>query len=229
MSERQVAVIGGGPGGLYAAALIGLTCPDHEVTVYEHNTDGQTFGFGVGLTASTLGGLDAADPVLAAAIRRTGHLGRGLDMRVGAGVVLDGGDNIAIGRASLLEILRQRALEAGARIENAHVEVSDLDADLVIAADGVRSATREKLAAEFAARVDLDDALYLWAGADFALDRATFLPGSHTARGVRRPRLPLRTEPEHVFGRDGRRDLATGRAPDHGRAYPGRLVGRREP
>ncbi|CAM5552588.1 FAD-binding domain-containing protein OS=Streptomyces antimycoticus OX=68175 GN=SANT12839_091400 PE=4 SV=1 [Streptomyces antimycoticus] len=87
----------------------------------------------------------------AAAIRRTGHLGRGLDMRVGAGVVLDGGDNIAIGRASLLEILRQRALEAGARIENAHVGVSDLDADLVIAADGVRSATREKLAAEFAA------------------------------------------------------------------------------
>ncbi|GAA0536144.1 MULTISPECIES: FAD-dependent monooxygenase [Streptomyces] len=183
MSERQVAVIGGGPGGLYAAALIGLTCPDHEVTVYEHNTDGQTFGFGVGLTASTLSSLDAADPVSAAAIRRTGHLGRGLDMRVGAGVVLDGGDNIAIGRASLLEILRQRALEAGARIENAHVEVSDLDADLVIAADGVRSATREKLAAEFAARVDLDDALYLWAGADFALDRATFLP-ARTPHGV---------------------------------------------
>ncbi|QJY46083.1 FAD-dependent monooxygenase [Pseudonocardia broussonetiae] len=183
MSERRVAVIGGGPGGLYAAALIGLACPDRQVTVYEHNADGQTFGFGVGLTASTLGSLDAADPVSAAAIRRAGHPGRGMDLRVGEGVVLDGADNIAIGRATLLSILRERALALGARIEDAHVEASDLDDALVIAADGVRSATREKLSAEFDARVEVDDALYLWAGADFALDRATFLP-ARTPDGV---------------------------------------------
>lgn len=176
MSERRVAVIGGGPGGLYAATLIRLAHPDWQVSVYEHNADGQTFGFGIGLTASTLRTLDEADAVSGGWIRSAGHPGTGLDLRVGDGVVLTGGENIAIGRAPLLELLRKRALEVGVRIGTTHVEASELDADLVVAADGVRSRTREKLAAEFGARIEVDDHLYLWAGTDFALDRTTFVP-----------------------------------------------------
>jgi 2-polyprenyl-6-methoxyphenol hydroxylase-like FAD-dependent oxidoreductase len=183
VDTRRVAVIGAGPGGLYAATLIRLARPDWDVTVYEHNADGETFGFGVGLTTSTLGSLEAADQVSAASIRQAGHPGDGFDMRVGDGVVIQGGDNIAIGRATLLQILSARAVKVGVTLQTAHVEATALDEDLIVAADGVRSATRDKLASGFGARVRLDDALYLWAGADFALDRATFVP-VRTADGV---------------------------------------------
>ncbi|WP_445521388.1 FAD-dependent monooxygenase [Streptomyces sp. NEAU-174] len=183
MDARGVAVIGGGPGGLYVARLIKLACPSWEVTVYEQNADGRTFGFGVGLTPSTLQSLDEADPDSAADIRRAGHAGHGMEMRVGAGVRLPGGGNIAIGRAVLLTILRTHAVRAGVRMVTAHVDLPDLEADLIVAADGVRSGVREKLAPEFRAQVELDDALYLWAATDFALDHATFAP-AHTPHGV---------------------------------------------
>ncbi len=183
MGARTVAVIGGGPGGLYAARLIRLACPDWSVTVHEHNDDGDTFGFGVGLTPDTLRSLSAADPATASAIRAAGHVTDGMEMRVGRGTRLQGRGNLAIGRAELLQILREHACAAGVELSIGHVETPDLDADLIIAADGVRSGTREKLVAEFGATVDLDDALYLWAGTDFAFDCATFAP-AFTDAGV---------------------------------------------
>lgn len=132
---------------------------------------------------STLRSLAAADPVSASAIKEVGDAGHGLTMRVGEGVTIEGRDNIAVGRAALLHTLRARALGVGVGIETAHVEAATLDEDLIVAADGVRSATRDKLATHFGARVELDDALYLWAGADFALDGTTFVP-AHTDAGV---------------------------------------------
>jgi anthraniloyl-CoA monooxygenase len=180
---RRVAVIGGGPGGLYAARLIKLARPGWDVTVHEHHADGQTFGFGVGLTLSTLHSLEAADPESAVDIRAVAHPGLGTEMRVGDGVVLEGRGNVAIGRAELLGILRRHAVAAGVRIDARHVDEPDPDADLVVAADGVRSGVREKRSAEFGARADVDDALYLWAGTDVALDHATFA-AAHTPHGV---------------------------------------------
>lgn len=53
--SRSVAIIGGGPAGLYAARLLKLADPNSEVVVHERNsTDAATFGFGVGLTESTM-------------------------------------------------------------------------------------------------------------------------------------------------------------------------------
>ena len=62
MRVRKVAVVGGGPGGLYAARLAKLADPACAVTVYEQGEPDTTFGFGVGLAAGTQRKLEAADP-----------------------------------------------------------------------------------------------------------------------------------------------------------------------
>ncbi|MGH3262460.1 MAG: FAD-dependent monooxygenase, partial [Trebonia sp.] len=43
----KIAIAGGGPGGLYLAALMKGLDPRHEVTVWERNAPDETFGFGV--------------------------------------------------------------------------------------------------------------------------------------------------------------------------------------
>ena len=43
----KIAVIGGGPGGLYFSVLAKQLDPAHEITVWERNAPDDTFGFGV--------------------------------------------------------------------------------------------------------------------------------------------------------------------------------------
>ena len=68
----RVAVVGGGPGGLFAATLIRQADPAHEVTVFERNRADDTFGFGVVFSDATLAGIHAADPVLRTALTEHG-------------------------------------------------------------------------------------------------------------------------------------------------------------
>ncbi|RZL74366.1 MAG: bifunctional salicylyl-CoA 5-hydroxylase/oxidoreductase, partial [Rhodococcus sp. (in: high G+C Gram-positive bacteria)] len=60
----KIAVIGGGPGGLYFAALAKQLDPRREVTVFERNAADMTFGFGVVFSDETLDGITAADPAI---------------------------------------------------------------------------------------------------------------------------------------------------------------------
>ena len=64
----NIACFGGGPAGLYFAISLKLRNPAHEITVFERNAPGDTFGWGVVLSDETLKNLAANDPVSAAAI-----------------------------------------------------------------------------------------------------------------------------------------------------------------
>ncbi len=179
MSARRVAVVGGGPGGLYAARLLRLADPDVEVVVHEQGLPETTFGFGVALGARTQRNLEAADPdslqdILAAARPHD------MSMRVGDRVArVPGGALVAIARTELLAVLGRHAEKAGAELRfGERVDPAELDADLVVVADGVSSATRTAGAAAFGARVDVGRGLYLWAGTDVALDEALFAPAT---------------------------------------------------
>ena len=50
----KIAIIGGGPAGLYSAILLKKQRPEAEVTVYERNRADDTFGFGVVFSDATL-------------------------------------------------------------------------------------------------------------------------------------------------------------------------------
>src|SRR5690348_17692266 len=173
MQVRRVGVLGGGPGGLYAARLLKLARTSCDVIVYEQGEPGTTFGFGVGLAAGTQRNLAAADQdtlrdIVSAGCRHD------MTMQAGGRMVRVRNDRlIGIARTELLAVLQRHAEKAGVRLEfGARRRAGDLDADVVIAADGVSSATRA--AGDFGGTIETGRGLYLWCGTDFALADAVF-------------------------------------------------------
>ncbi|MEU1819059.1 bifunctional salicylyl-CoA 5-hydroxylase/oxidoreductase [Streptomyces roseifaciens] len=178
-AAARVAVIGGGPGGLYAAALLKRLAPEREVTLWERNAPDDTFGFGVVLSDETLGGIESADPEVYAALRREFVRWDDIDV-VHRGTALRSGGHgfAALGRRRLLEVLHERCHGLGVRLRF-RTEAPPADElarthDLVIAADGVHSRTRETHADRFRPALTTHRCRYIWLSADFAFDAFRF-------------------------------------------------------
>src|SRR5580692_358447 len=144
-AQVRIAVPGGGPGGLLAALLAKRGDPGREVTVFERNRAGDTFGFGVVFSDATLEGINAADPVLRTALTEHGVHWDPIEVRLrGERWTFGGNGMAAVSRRTLLWLLEQRALDAGVDIRfSAPVGPEDLlgaGYDLVVAADGANSA-----------------------------------------------------------------------------------------
>lgn len=177
MRLKSVAVLGGGPGGLYAARLLKLRDPECHVELYEQSIPEATFGFGVGLAVGTLRNLQLADTASHDDMLAAGWL-HDASLRVGDQVaMMSNRDARSIGRATLLRLLQRRAAEAGVVLRvGRRRRATEIDADLVIAADGVASETREAFDAELDPQIELGHGLYLWCGTDMALPSAMFMP-----------------------------------------------------
>ncbi|MFD7813014.1 bifunctional salicylyl-CoA 5-hydroxylase/oxidoreductase [Streptomyces sp. NPDC059785] len=185
---RRIAVVGGGPGGLYAAALLKRLAPGREITVWERNAPDDTFGFGVVLSDETLGGIEHADPVVYAALREEFVRWDDIDIVHRSERHTSGGHGFAaLGRRRLLAILHERCRSLGVelRFRTEAPPVAELaDAyDLVIAADGVHSRVRETYAEHFRPAVTEHRCRYLWLAADFAFDAFRF-ETAETEHGV---------------------------------------------
>ncbi|ADI06328.1 salicylyl-CoA 5-hydroxylase [Streptomyces bingchenggensis BCW-1] len=175
----RIAVVGGGPGGLYAAALLRRLTPRPEVTVWERNAPDDTFGFGVVLSDETLGGIEHADPAVYAALREDFVRWDDIDVVHRGRTLTSGGHGFAaLGRRRLLRILHERCHALGVRL---HFRTQAPPAaelarsyDLVIAADGVHSATRQARADVFGTRLTTHRCRYIWLSADFAFDAFRF-------------------------------------------------------
>ncbi|MFH9083769.1 bifunctional salicylyl-CoA 5-hydroxylase/oxidoreductase [Streptomyces sp. NPDC017673] len=175
----RVAIIGGGPGGLYAAALLKRLDPARDVTVWERNAPDETFGFGVVLSDETLGGIEHADPVVHEALRRDFVRWDDIDIvRRGTRHRSGGHGFAALGRHRLLEILHTRCRSLGVELrfstEAPPVDRLSADHDLVIAADGVHSTTRETYSDVFRPQVTDHHCRYIWLAADFPFDAFRF-------------------------------------------------------
>ncbi|MEV7402317.1 bifunctional salicylyl-CoA 5-hydroxylase/oxidoreductase [Streptomyces sp. NPDC091267] len=185
---RRIAVIGGGPGGLYAAALLKRLGPEREITLWERNAPDDTFGFGVVLSDETLGGIEHADPTVHRALQQEFVRWDDIDIVHRGHTQTSGGHGFAaLGRRRLLEILHERCASLGVRLRfrEEAPPAAELAAshDLVIAADGVHSPTRTAHADSFGPRLTTHRCRYIWLAADFALDAFRF-ETAETAYGV---------------------------------------------
>jgi len=182
---RKVAVIGGGPGGLLAARLLRRRwrC---EVTVYERQPAGSTYGFGAAIHDHALLRLETVDRDAWDVLRGVGYpLRRWTMQREGEQVAVENEGGLGIGRAIALARLTELAERAGVAVRNGHeVGLDDVSsADLVVAADGVNSATRERLAPSLGVSLGPVAIPYIWCGA--AVDPGGMLLATcETADGI---------------------------------------------
>ena len=180
----RVAIIGGGPGGLYLALLLRRRRPDWPVRVLEQAPAGAAPGWGVVLSGRALGFLRDADPASHADL--AAELTTWDDQVIvhrGVRVVVDGIGFSGIARRRLLQLLQAHCLRAGVEL---HFErpVRDVEGlrrehDLVVGADGVRSAVREAYAETFQPEWRLLTNRYVWLGTAQPFDALTLTFREH--------------------------------------------------
>jgi anthraniloyl-CoA monooxygenase len=177
----KVAVLGGGPAGLYFAISMKLRDAAHDITVYERNKPDDTFGWGVVLSDETLDNLAGNDAKSAAAIRE--HFAYWDDIAVvhkGVRTVSTGHGFCGIGRKKLLTLLQERALELGIDLQF-ETDIADPrpfmeSHDVVLAADGLNSRSRAAFADHFQPDIDTRKCKFVWLGTHQKFDDAfTFI------------------------------------------------------
>jgi anthraniloyl-CoA monooxygenase len=175
----RIAVLGGGPGGLYFAALARQLDARHDITVWERNAADDTFGFGVVFSDETLGGIEHADPEIFARMSREFARWDDIDVHFRGTVMTSGGHGFAaMSRKRLLAILQERCASLGVRVlfraQAPDVAALAADCDLVVAADGMNSAVRGRFAAAFGAGLERRRCRYIWLGTDLVFDAFKF-------------------------------------------------------
>ncbi|GGH43038.1 bifunctional salicylyl-CoA 5-hydroxylase/oxidoreductase [Microbacterium album] len=176
----RIAVIGGGPGGLYFSALMKQVDPQADITVWERNASDDTFGFGVVFSDETLAGIESADPVLFAAMCQEMARWSDIDVQVGGEALQVGGQGFsALSRKRLLQLLQERCADLGVAVHFRTLapEIDELAAeyDLVVASDGLNSQTRSRWADDFGESLDPRRSKYMWLAVDRAFEAFTFL------------------------------------------------------
>jgi 2-polyprenyl-6-methoxyphenol hydroxylase-like FAD-dependent oxidoreductase len=173
----KIAVVGGGPAGLFFALLM----KGHSVVVFEQNPRDATFGFGVVFSRGALEFLARDEPAMHARlcaamehwpIQRIVHRDTAVD--------IDGNGFSGIARLRLLQILQQECESAGIELVFERSVSSPPEGfDLVVAADGLNSAIRGAL--PFRPKIKLLTNRFAWYGTSRVFDclTLTFRQGPH--------------------------------------------------
>lgn len=175
----RIAVVGGGPAGLYFALLMKRDWPELTVDVFERNQPDDTFGFGVVFSDQTLDTFRAADAQSYAAIRDNFAYWDDIEIRFkGDTFRVPGNGFCGCSRRSLLMLVQARARELGVNLrfgsEIADIETLKRDYDLVVGADGINSRIRENWRERFQPQTDLRPNHFTWMGSTRPFDAFTF-------------------------------------------------------
>lgn len=175
----RIAVIGGGPGGLYFSTLVKQVKPETEITVWERNAPDDTFGFGVVFSDQTLSGIKASDRGAFEAMGEKFAYWDDIDIWVDGDVeTVSGNGFAAMSRKELLAVLQKRAIDAGVdlrfRTEAPPEDQLMAEYDMVVACDGINSPIREKYSADFGTTIDWRKCKYMWLGTDTVYDAFKF-------------------------------------------------------
>ena len=174
----RVKVIGGGPGGLFAALLLKKSDPARQIEVFERNLPDDTFGFGVVFSDATLEEVAEADPATFRAIRQRFYHWDDIHIHYQGELLESTGHGFAgLSRRELLLLLHQRCRDVGVELRF-EAEVGDLtphlDADLVVGADGLNSVVRRRFADAFEPTIDLRPNRFVWLGTTRPFPAFTF-------------------------------------------------------
>jgi 2-polyprenyl-6-methoxyphenol hydroxylase-like FAD-dependent oxidoreductase len=164
----RIAVVGGGPGGLYFAYLWKRRHPEARIDLFEQNPAGATWGFGVVFSEQALEFLRTDDPDTVDAITPRMESWKNITLYLrGDAVTLDGVGFSSVGRLELLTIL-QRRLQAAGVTPKYDTTIQSMDQltgyDLVVAADGLNSLVRRSFENEFGASVSHSRNKFAWYG-----------------------------------------------------------------
>ena len=164
----RIAVIGGGPGGLYFSYLWKKRHPDADIDLFEQNAAGATWGFGVVFSEQALEFLRADDPDTVDAITPRMESWQNITLNLrGESVEIDGVGFSSIGRLALLGILQARAASVGVtpHYDTQVVSVDQLAGyDLIVAADGLNSLVRRAFEGDFGTSLSYSANKFAWYG-----------------------------------------------------------------
>ena len=181
----KIAVIGGGPAGLYFSYLMKRDDPAHDITVIEQNPRDATFGFGVVFSERALEFLRADDEDTYQCLMP--HMEAWPDLKIvhkDEHMAIDGNGFTAIGRLELLQLLQARCESVGVVLKFdsvVHSRDELEDADLIVAADGVNSFIRRAYADQFQASETQLQNPFVWYGTTQLFDclSLTFRENDH--------------------------------------------------
>ncbi|MDB5817189.1 MAG: oxidoreductase, partial [Rhizobacter sp.] len=174
----KIVCIGGGPAGLYFGLLMKQQNPAHEVSVIERNKPYDTFGWGVVFSDATMANMRNWDGATAATIEQAFNHWDDIELHFKGHVIRSGGHGfVGIGRKKLLNILQARCEEVGVNLVFSTEITSDeeIDADLIIACDGVNSRIRGKYADVFKPDIVTRPNRFVWLGTTKLFDAFNFL------------------------------------------------------
>lgn len=148
----KIAIVGGGPSGLYLAILVKKRKPSWQVSVIEQNVADSTFGFGVVLADSGLARIQAADAEIYEKLvaKMTFTCCQTINLKEQPIDINHPAKGGAIARIDLLHVLQETAAKVGVDVRfgqriNHPRELAALglgDADVIVGADGVNSVVR---------------------------------------------------------------------------------------
>jgi 2-polyprenyl-6-methoxyphenol hydroxylase-like FAD-dependent oxidoreductase len=164
----RIAIVGGGPAGLFFASLMKRHDPSHEVRIVERDPEGATYGWGVVLSDVALNFVKDVEPALHAALTEGQVVfDRMRIVHRGEEVMLENNTFYRMARLDLLRTLQRHCLDGGVAIEFGR-RVTDLaefgECDLVVAADGANSTVRGLLKDHFQPSLDVRPNYFAWYG-----------------------------------------------------------------
>ena len=174
----RIAVVGGGPAGLYFSILMKRADPSHEILVRERNRPDDTFGFGVVFSDATIAEVESADEETYGAVTRHFVRWDDIDVHFRGDVVRSTGHGFSgMSRRTLLAVLQEVAVGLGVdvRFESEVRALDELEGwDLIVGADGVSSTVRTQLEGSFRPSVDWRPNRFVWLGTSKPFPAFTF-------------------------------------------------------
>ena len=164
----RIAVIGGGPAGLYFSLLAKKHNPDHQIRVYEQNPAGATYGWGVVFSDIGLNFLREADEQFYKEFTANHERCDYMDIvHRSTHVQIHSNHFSRTARIDMLNILQRACLREGVEIEF-DKRIDDVQAvsgaDLIVASDGGNSAIRNQFSAHFQPSLETRRNRFAWYG-----------------------------------------------------------------